>query len=305
LQNRGIIELDLGRLDEAVRTMSESCRLRRRLDDESGVARSMANLALVHYAAARHGLALQLLRESSIQREKLGDRQGAATVHTNLGTILVDLGDLDRAARHYAIALDLARTIESPTALAAAQLETASLHLRRGDWNEALRLAAVARRSFGGLGRPDDVARADLVLVQAEIETGSVPAARRRLAGAMRVLRRSGRVLPVITAHSLAGSIRDGVCGLASLAAAGRLADRCGLREQSWKVRRIRGRKLLAMGRRREGAETLREAMEILRGIHGDLPAPLRQLYLDDPLKTDVRALFTEATQQVLVGEPS
>ena len=38
----------------------------------------MANLALVHYAAARHGLALQLLRESSIQREKLGDRQGAA-----------------------------------------------------------------------------------------------------------------------------------------------------------------------------------------------------------------------------------
>ena len=74
----GVIEAGLGRLADAVRTLTRSVHLMRRLDDEPGICEGLAQLGCVHHAAGRHEMARMLIEEVVTRRGRLNDLSGVA-----------------------------------------------------------------------------------------------------------------------------------------------------------------------------------------------------------------------------------
>ncbi|MDN3923114.1 ATP-binding protein [Roseateles violae] len=172
------------------RRMLETClALRRRLQDETGVAAtlstlSMALLSIGDAAAARaaEDEALQLFR-------KLGHRVGEAIALQHLGYIELRLGRPEAAAEQLRLGAALARELENlevegecelvlgEVAFGGGELASARQHLER-----ALQLCREA-------GDKRDVARALASLGRCDLHEGQLPAARERLAEALRAFR--------------------------------------------------------------------------------------------------------------------
>ena len=84
--------------------------------------------------------------------QQLGDEQGIATSHNNLGLVARISGDLDRAANLFTSALDNYRLREDRRGIAAASSNLAIVSRHRGERERALALALEALRLYTDLG---------------------------------------------------------------------------------------------------------------------------------------------------------
>jgi CHAT domain-containing protein/tetratricopeptide (TPR) repeat protein len=146
---RAICALYVGNYDSSDKLFSLAAELARANLDVMEEARSLANLAYVHY---RRGLVAQSAREYESllgKIDKTAQRYQYAALLGNYGITLIALGDFDRALELHTEALDLYTNAgdleERATELAA----LGSLYLRIGDTEralETLRAAIVAQR---------------------------------------------------------------------------------------------------------------------------------------------------------------
>ncbi len=138
LEHRGRVAWYRGRLDDA-RALFEQGLERVPATEERIVADLHNDLGIVFYyrgspddAFAHHDVALRL-------RERLADRLGLAKSYSNLGNLLIDFrDDLDGAEAHYRRALELARQIGAREMITGSLNNLGGVALERGDWRKAM-----------------------------------------------------------------------------------------------------------------------------------------------------------------------
>lgn len=296
LHNRGLAELELGRLQQARKTLRASLHMRGRLGDEAGAARSVVNLGLVHLRLGGYETALELFEDACERRRCSDDRAGLANVLVNIAELRLELGDRTRAKEAANEALALAGSMKDDGVLAEALIVQSWIELRCGTPDAAAAAALRARERWNSLGQVCDAAEADLVLARVDVLRGDVAAARSRIAGALATLRGSGHARLMTLARLEAGRLR-GAGGVPTLRRAYAMARQSGLADLSWRCAGELGAALLVKGRRLDAATTLREGMELLRGIHDDLPPSQRGSWLQDPEKLRLKDTFADAVR--------
>ncbi len=138
LEHRGRVAWYRGRLDEA-RALFEQALEQVPAAEERIAADLHNDLGIVFYsrgspddAFAHHGIALRL-------RERLNDRLGLAKSYANLANMLIDFrDDLDGAEEHYRKTLDLARQAGAREMITGSLNNLGGLAIERGDWKGAM-----------------------------------------------------------------------------------------------------------------------------------------------------------------------
>ncbi|WP_433536677.1 BTAD domain-containing putative transcriptional regulator [Micromonospora sp. CA-249363] len=107
----GALLTESGALDEALEPLELAQVMASRLDDPDLTFKVELNLGFLHRRAGRLHLALQAYETALAEAERSADRDWlAAIAHINLGRLRFVRGEHDRAAEHYLLAVDLART---------------------------------------------------------------------------------------------------------------------------------------------------------------------------------------------------
>ncbi len=171
-RNNACVALNaLTRHAEAVSDCQAAVRIRRRLEQsaeapDSGVARSVNNLAIALRGVGRLEEARVLLAEALERNRSARDRDGEMANLVNLGVLDERMGRYGSALRNLERAQSLAR-LESPQRLAEAQLNMAIVLERVGSYEDAL------ERLDSLLGAPSESVTID-VLAAARLNRGVV-----------------------------------------------------------------------------------------------------------------------------------
>jgi tetratricopeptide (TPR) repeat protein len=294
LHHRGAAEAGLGRLADAVRTLTISVNMMRRLDDEPGICDGLIQLASTHHAAGRHEMARVLVEEAVARRGRLNDLSSVAEARILLGRLSCVIGALDDAEAILRTAADAAEHIGLASVAGGALRGLAEVALQRDLPREAL--AILARPAALAAERRDQALATRIALLRADAAFRlGAPDRRVLVARVIRAARAHPDAEVLAEARRLAGSARQGRPGLEALRAAQRHADRAGFREIAWRVRADLGRRLLDGGFADQAVEVLKEAMALLRTLHDELPVRRRAAYLADPRKLALREAFALA----------
>lgn len=102
---RGVVFLELGRLDEAEASFQAELVLLEKNGDQNGLSYALDHLAAVATERGRYEQAIQLLVRSGRIRQQLGDEHGVAINVNNLGEALLHAGQPARALPYFQEAL--------------------------------------------------------------------------------------------------------------------------------------------------------------------------------------------------------
>lgn len=123
----GLVELELGLLDDAERHLTESLDLCGALGLHMDAARARNTLARVHLLASRHAEAEHSFREAIAADHASGGRYETAIALRGLGAIAAAVGDTAQAEEHWQDALRTLESLGSPKA-AEVRADLAGLH---------------------------------------------------------------------------------------------------------------------------------------------------------------------------------
>lgn len=102
---RGVVYLELGKLDEAEANFTKELTLLERNGDQQGLSYALDNLAAVATEQGRYEQAVQLLERSGDIRQRLGDEHGVAININNMGEAYLRAGQPAKALPYFQEAL--------------------------------------------------------------------------------------------------------------------------------------------------------------------------------------------------------
>jgi signal transduction histidine kinase len=105
LDIRGVVFLELERLDEAEASFHAELKLLEQNGDQNGLSYALDNLAAVATQRGRYEQAVQLLERSGSIRQRLGDEHGVAINLNNMGEALLQAGQPAKALPYFQEAL--------------------------------------------------------------------------------------------------------------------------------------------------------------------------------------------------------
>ena len=118
--------------------------LHRALDDEAGIASTLANLGWQTWVVGDLGAGEALSLEALAMHERLGDALGTALSRNNLAWIALERGDFDEARRQFELVITSHERRGDARAVAYATSWLGTLMERRGDFDSAIGLHARA-----------------------------------------------------------------------------------------------------------------------------------------------------------------
>ena len=144
LRGAGVLALDQGDMVEAHSFFEESLNIFRELGDKVGVARVLANLALIADTERNYDAAVRLYEESLSLARELHDNMAVARALNNLGIIALSVkGDYDAAHSLFAEALALCRELGDRTSAAFCLSNLGAIDLKKGDYVSAYSLRGI------------------------------------------------------------------------------------------------------------------------------------------------------------------
>lgn len=111
LQALGIAYKRLNKLDDALRQYQQSLDIKRRIDDQRGIAASLSEIAQIQNLQGHPGDAVSSYRESIEIRQQIGDRRGNGIALTSLGAAYLDGGRYPEALEAFREALQIQRDL--------------------------------------------------------------------------------------------------------------------------------------------------------------------------------------------------
>jgi predicted ATPase len=111
VNNIANVHLRRGEYDEAIEYYEESLKIRKESEDQRNVARSLGNIGAVYLHTGEYDEALENFGRSLEILEKIGDQQGIGYALNNIGVLYEDTGDYDRALEHYEKSLGIVEKI--------------------------------------------------------------------------------------------------------------------------------------------------------------------------------------------------
>lgn len=150
----------LGRLDEAVATLTDGLALARRTGSIEEEGACLINLGMVELERGSIDEAIAHDREAIGRFERIGHGSGRAIGYGNLAEKLLRRGDLDEAQAWCDRALAHARAIGHTPTIADASMTSALIAKERGDIDASQMLAGAAAATYEQMGLENEAARA-------------------------------------------------------------------------------------------------------------------------------------------------
>ena len=264
LEHRGRIAWYRGRLDEA-RSLFDAGLASLAADEGRIAADLHNDLGVVFYYRAKSDEAFAHHERALRLRERLGDVQGMAKSFMNIGNLMFHLRDELRAAHdHYTRALELARAAGDRQMTAASINNLGGVAIERGEWEDALALLQKAARIQEEIGWAFMGYLILQNQVVCEISLGRLAEAFRHLRlslergdALLEPMNRVNTRLYLFDAHLRA---LDDEQAESALAEARRIAAELGVDEQEEEIHMRQGRLLAARGSWGEAARAFAEA---------------------------------------------
>jgi len=144
-----IFEMDTER---SIQYQEESVAIARKLGDRSSEASALNSIAIGLFLMRRHEESREVFERTIEAHRAVGDRYGEAMAIGNLGSLYVDLNDLDPAERYVMESLSMSRELRVPSLILEGTKNLALIHLRRGHDRQAHALLKDIVRSSRELG---------------------------------------------------------------------------------------------------------------------------------------------------------
>jgi predicted ATPase/transcriptional regulator with XRE-family HTH domain len=154
LNNLALVSMDQGHFTQAAELLEESLALRRRLEDHSGIAAVLSNLGLVEMYRSEFGRAVQLFEESLAIRRRSGDRVGCAIALCNMGEASRRQADYARARTFFVEAIRSLEDLDDPDLLLGSLGGLATIAAIQEQPEYAARLFGVEEALRESLGMP-------------------------------------------------------------------------------------------------------------------------------------------------------
>ncbi len=196
LSDRGELEEAKSLLADALSQAGENIQLR---------AKALRGLGVVEFRMGDHAKAEDLLGRSAQDSLSAMDRKGMLKAHLELGNVLIDLGEHEKAIEHFSKCaagfgpVDLAR--------AYAKMGDACVHLKRVD--DARSYLENAVRLSTDTGQPRMRANALMSLAEVLVKSGEMAIAKERCFEALEVFAELDDPIGVSSAYSNLGAIEN------------------------------------------------------------------------------------------------
>jgi predicted ATPase/tetratricopeptide (TPR) repeat protein len=195
-----------GSLDDAEREIEIAVDLFRRAVDEEGLCQVLYEAAIVGLFRKRYDAAKQRIDEGLLLANRLGARQLEAALNSALGTMLLEMGDLDEALAHHARAVSMFRDLGNRFREGSALYYLAGAHLVRGerDAGERTLRSAIAIVRAAGFARYEALTESCLATVLADrSEREHSHAAMQRAEAAAAACRSEPTLMATIEIHKI------------------------------------------------------------------------------------------------------
>lgn len=180
---------------EAVRYYEEAAQLSDRVRDLAQVARSYDGLSQAYGRLGHNGQAIAFANKAIAMYSRQSDMAGVYRAENNLGDLLLQLGDLDSAERHFQKALEGFQEEEvDRRAKGYVLVNLAEIALRRGMLDDARSKVHEALELADRLGEAIVKANCELLLGRVAGQLKETEAAKTHYSGAIEILR--GQKMP-------------------------------------------------------------------------------------------------------------
>jgi tetratricopeptide (TPR) repeat protein len=283
----GIAYRTLNRLEDALRFSEQGLEIRRRLDQKSGIAESLLELARTQQALGKLDLAEASYNESLQLRKATGDKVGLGDTLLDLGNLFVERGQYDRALQHYKESLEVQREVGNQNYEALLLSNVGGIAFLQGNYDDALTNYQRSLTIRERLGVPGDTADTLHNLAEAYERRGRYDQALDRYLKALELRRAAGdKRSAAFDRYSMATVFeRQGRLGAAlssrkeALDAYREVGER-GL----WLAEMLSGygSALIQVGRGDEALPLLDEAADVARSIQNDVQMAQTFVYRGD-----------------------
>jgi CHAT domain-containing protein len=148
----GLTHFGLGSYAEALKYQERALRLAEELEERAGVATALGNVGAVHIGLESYAEALKYQERALQLKQELGDRKGVAQTLGNIGVIHYYLESYAEALEHYERALKLCEELGYRTGIAITLGNIGNVHRNLGSHAKALEYQERARALAAELG---------------------------------------------------------------------------------------------------------------------------------------------------------
>ncbi|MEM9722286.1 MAG: tetratricopeptide repeat protein, partial [Bacteroidota bacterium] len=186
--------VDIGRLDEALKAQLEGLQLVEEIGDSLGIARAYSGLGRIYHYSGEMDRALENDLKALYIRSRRGSLDARYSTFADVSSSYLELGYTD-SAKHYAdLAYKLARETNKPYDIAFMQSHMGEIFLEEKNYANALEYIQLARISFRKLNEPFDIAESLFLMSTALDAIGNTSDAIDTLLTAQGIARRIGHL---------------------------------------------------------------------------------------------------------------
>jgi tetratricopeptide (TPR) repeat protein/TolB-like protein len=283
----GIAYRTLNRLEDALRFSDQGLEIRRRLDQKSGIAESLLEIARTQQAMGRLDLAEASYKESLDLRKATGDRVGFGDTLLDMGNLYVERGLYGRAMELYKESLEVQREVGNQNYEALLLSNIGGISFLQGKYDDALTYYQRSLTIRERLGVPGDTADTLHNLAEAYERRGRYDEALDRYLKAIELRRNTGDKRNAALDRYSMGTVfeRQGRLGAALASRKEALDTYKELGERgSWLADMLSGyaSSLIQVGRGDEALSLLNEATAVARNLGNDVRVAQVLLYRGD-----------------------
>jgi eukaryotic-like serine/threonine-protein kinase len=127
-----------GKSEQALKSYQEAIRLRRMVGDKTGLGGNLLDLGNFYESIGKYDQALSYAKEALPLIRETGDRQNEGICLNNIGWIYLDKADYENAMTYFQQALDLRQKFGSPADVADTTYNLGDVFFRTGQYNQGM-----------------------------------------------------------------------------------------------------------------------------------------------------------------------
>ncbi len=152
LFQQGVQQFRTGAFQSALQTYQQVLKIRKTLNDKTGIAQTLNNIGEVYAGLSEYDKAMDVLQQALTIRQQLDDKSGVGETLNNIGFVDRQLADYPKALTLHQQALEIARKISNRAIEGEALHNIAAVDAAQGEYGKALELykqALVIRQQVG------------------------------------------------------------------------------------------------------------------------------------------------------------
>jgi tetratricopeptide (TPR) repeat protein len=107
MNNKGVVYDLMGDFTNALSIYNKALEIRRKINDDKGIAQNLNNISLIYYQKGDYDIAIDYSLQSLKMEEKIGNKEGIGQTYINIATIYAELDQFDQTKKYLELALPI------------------------------------------------------------------------------------------------------------------------------------------------------------------------------------------------------